>query len=80
MRQYKYCFIMDSLNPVTKEKENRPFLWYGYGTSVEDAKSKIDLMFPCVVISVRRVNITDHTRSKKGNLSFDCIDMGQCSK
>lgn len=80
MRKYKYCFTMDTLNPVTRERENNLFLWYGYGTSVKDAKYKIDLMFPCIVVSVRRVNITNHTRSKKENLSFGCVDMGQCSK
>lgn len=79
MRQYKYCFIMDSLNPVTKEKENRPFLWYGYGINVEDAKSKIDLMFPCTILSTRRVNITERKRKKK-EYSFPSVDMGQASK
>ena len=51
MRQYKYRFIMDTLNPITKERENHLFVWDSYGHNIQDAKSKIDLMFPCVVVS-----------------------------
>ena len=79
MRQYKYRFIMDSLNPVTKERENRLFVLDSYGHNIQDAKSKIDLMFPCVVVSGQRVNITDRKRNKK-EYSFACVDMGQCSR
>ena len=79
MRQYKYRFIMDSLNPITKERENRLFVWDGYGHNMQDAKSKIDLMFPCVVVSGQRINITDRKRIKK-EFSFACVDMGQLEK
>ena len=79
MRQYKYCFIMDTLNPITKERENHLFVWYGYGVNMQDAKSKIDLMFPCVVVSGQRVNITNRKRTVKKE-SFACVDMGQLEK
>ena len=50
MRTYLYKFILENLDIGGK------FVYYQRGINKADALKKIDLLFPCKVVSCQRVN------------------------
>ena len=56
MRTYRYQFILENL------ELGKWFVYYSTGTNKQNAIANIDLMFPCKVISVTRVNKTEKKR------------------
>ena len=72
MREYKYQAILH-----TEDGTDLDFVYYTYGKNKKDAISKIDLMFPCSIKSIFRVNITENKRTKRIQQSLAFVDMGQ---
>lgn len=54
MRTYLYQFILENLDIGGK------FIYYQRGVNKADAIEKINLCFPCKIISGIRVNVNDH--------------------
>ncbi len=54
MREYMYQFILENLDIGGK------FAYYQRGVNKADAIKKIDLCFPCKIVSGKRVNVNDH--------------------
>ena len=52
MRTYSYKFILETLDIISEK-----FVYYQRGVNKADALNKIDLLFPCKVISCKRVNV-----------------------